>query len=63
MRFEIERTDGLGQPCQKATRGDDGLWYVELEALEELMALITEVGEWIIVKPQPAIEVYNDYRE
>lgn len=64
MRFEIDQTQcKLERPCQKATRGNDSLWYVEIETLEELMALIAEVGEWIIVKPQPSIEVYNNYRE
>lgn len=48
MRFEIDQTQCKQErPCQDAVLGDDGLWYVELSVVAEVMALIAEVDKTI----------------
>jgi hypothetical protein len=66
MKFRISRTsEGRGQqpkPCKNATLEGDK-WYIELNTLDELVALAKEVDEEIIIGKDNDLEIYNDYRE
>ena len=69
MIYTIYRTsDFLGEnkPCEKAQlKRIDEVCYrhytIEINSLEELQALINEVGEIII--DENTIEIYDDFRE
>ena len=64
MKYEISRTsDWLGEkkPCAKAYKENDK-WYIDINSLEELNELISEVESKVIVGNNN-IEIYDDYRE
>ncbi len=82
MKYIISKTSSFGQrneaPCEGAVavgcnEFGDTLWGIEINTLEELMALQDKVGHPLIIGPAPyydaneysgkAIEIYNDYRE
>ena len=78
MIFTIERTGGAygnpEAPCDGATllRESESaghthrVWTIELRSLEDLMALVTMIGEPIIIQhddDMPELEIYDDYRE
>lgn len=82
MKFRIERTsncDGEEKPCEKAYGGehlggradDVRVWYIDINTLDELIALRDEVENELIVgtaqekelNDMPNIEIYDDYRE
>lgn len=50
MKFIIENGEGtISKPCEKAFKDDDGNWAVEVENLQELVALTAELeGEFIV---------------
>ena len=59
MRYCIERTsDSRNKPCEKA----EATWTIEINTLEDLHALIDEVGCEVIVG-KDTIEIYDSYRE
>ncbi len=70
MKFEAKRTSvWIGRPMEEAVNtsgkpdGDwDAVWEVEINSLEELMALIKKYDEPIIVFDD-RIEIYDGYRE
>lgn len=58
MKYKIIRTsyfdDDFKQPCDKAYRGDDNefgfpQWYIDINCLEDLQALIEEVKYPLVV--------------
>lgn len=69
MIYTIFRTSdflGKNKPCEKAQfKRIDELCYsqytIEINSLEELQALIHEVGEIII--DEDTIEIYDEFRE
>jgi len=82
MKFRIKRTsnfDGEEKPCEKAYGGehlggranDVRVWYIDINTLDELIALRDEVENELIVgtayekelNDMPEIEIYDDYRE
>lgn len=59
MKYIIERTsDSSKKPCKNA----EATWTIEIDTLEELRALIEEVGCEVIVGKE-TIEIYDSYRE
>jgi hypothetical protein len=65
--FEIywvsDRGRDNGPPCA-AAKQIDGKWFVDLETIDDLLALITECKyELIVDHNPPSIRVYNDYNE
>lgn len=59
MRYHIERTsNSQNKPCKNA----EASWTIEIDTLEELHALIEEVGCEVIVG-KDTIEIYDSYRE
>jgi hypothetical protein len=48
-------------PCKNAVKDSDD-WFVELETLEDLIALHKEVGDDLIVS-EGSIWVYDSYME
>lgn len=71
MKYEIYRTSewaGCRKPCKSAYKGisDNDIvteWYIEINSLDDIQALIDEVGNPIIIKKDNVIEIYDDYRE
>ena len=82
MKFRIKRTSNWGgeeKPCEKAYGGkhlggradDVRVWYIDINTLDELIALRDEVENELIVgtanekelNDMPEIEIYDDYRE
>ena len=82
MKFRIKRTsnwDGEEKPCEKAYGGehlggradDVRVWYIDINTLDELIALRNEVENELIIgttwekelNGMPEIEIYDDYRE
>lgn len=73
MKFDITRANfrkhGVGPPVEEANAvrvGDKIRWVIELETLEELMAIVSREGELIVYPPNPdipAIQIYDDYIE
>ena len=78
MTFEIERTsdwDASKTPCEGAvlaheeTATDYARYHIEIESLEDLVALMKREGEIIIREGGykedglPVIEIYDTYRE
>ena len=78
MKFIIERTScysGSEQPCEGASifshddKWDETKWSIEINSLEDLMALAGKEGELIVAAPceatynLPSIEIYDTYRE
>lgn len=69
MIYTIRRTSdwqGENKPCKKAQFKGVGkfkynIYTIEINSLEELQALINEVGKIVIDKD--TIEIYDDYRE
>ena len=63
MKYQITRTsdwDGEEQPCKKAILEQD-CWVIEINSIDELQQLISEVGEIIVT--HNSIEIYDTYRE
>lgn len=77
MKFRIRRTSSYcanEQPCEGAelVKEDDEkkIWHIEINSLEELLALSDREREQLIVwnggefsGEMPQIEIYDDYRE
>lgn len=75
MTYNIYRTTYIyysklkdNKPCEKAYKGEpdrwgDIQWYIDIDSLDDIQALIDEVGEDIIIKKDGEIEIYDDYRE
>jgi hypothetical protein len=72
MEFEIYRTSDWGRtekPCDSAYLAGKDRWdncdvyKVKIESLEDLIALRDEVNEYIIIRLDDSIEIYDDYRE
>lgn len=82
MKFRIKRTsnwDGEEKPCENAYGGehlggradDVRVWYIDINTLDELIALRNEVENELIIDTTwekelngiPEIEIYDDYRE
>lgn len=77
MTLDDTRKDGA--PCKNAQLIDtiehiwglEYIWEVELDMVEEALALVHEVGHPIIISDKdihdeengPTIEIYNGYRE
>ena len=68
MIYRIRRTsdswDNI-KPCSKAFRkesSDDPRYYIEINSLEELHELMTEVDCGVIFHDD-SIEIYDDWRE
>lgn len=69
MIYTIHRTSdwkGKNKPCKKAEPNgvncyNNPTYIVEINSLEELQALINEVGQIII--DESTIEIYDDFRE
>ena len=72
MKFVITRTSdwsGITQPCKEAVCThemvnkdyDINRWEIDIKSLQDLYALINEVGRIII--DDDSIEIYDDYRE
>ena len=68
--------NGFGEDCKFADYWDtEAIWYVDINTLEELMALFKKHGKLVIEeswlghydeeqkKPIMEIEIYDDYRE
>lgn len=53
-----------GEGIRRRIKGEPG-WFVEVESLEDLMALNQRYGVLIISTHEgvPSIEIYDDYRE
>ena len=65
MKFEITRASHWSKtkPCKEAVK-EDGKWMIEINSLEELMALIEKYDEFIIYSSEPpSIMIYDDYIE
>ena len=80
MKFIIERVASWkNKPCKNAVlkerkkidfAGNYDIWEIEVNTVEELMAIIEETGEPIILsresynyKDMPLIQIYDDYIE
>ncbi len=81
MKFTIKRTGiwGNDKPCDEATpyevknnvikNGEtEKCWAIEINSLEDLIALYRKYGELVIQtnmwdRETPEIEIYDDYRE
>ena len=78
MKFMIERTScycGSEPPCEGASffshddKWNETKWSIEINSLEELIALAEKEGEVIVSAPcpekndLPCIEIYDTYRE
>lgn len=77
MKFKIEKTSLMfkreEKPTEKAFKEslnnfnnsvmfEDTEWYLEINSLEELIALVREEGYPIIIGLNK-LEIYDDYRE
>jgi hypothetical protein len=84
MKFRIKRTSQScfceSKPCDGAyidkfepdsrdSHYDQRWWAIEIESLDDLLALAEKEGEIIVKAPSkytddlPEIEIYDDYRE
>jgi hypothetical protein len=71
MEFEVYRTSDWGRtekPCDSAylagkDQCNNDIYKVKIESLEDLIALRDEVNEYIIIRLDDSIEIYDDYRE
>lgn len=71
MKCEIYRTSdwaGCEKPCKRAYKdiSDNGIvteWYIDINSIDDIQALIDEVDNPIIIKKDNKIEIYDDYRE
>lgn len=75
MKFEIYRTSDWcreNPPCEGAklvragSVSHDAVYEIEIETLEQLLKLMQAVEAPIIIMgnyDEPAIEIYDDYRE
>ena len=69
MTFTITRTsyfwDNINdRPCDKAYWSEaNECWKIDINSIEELMDLIRDVESDIVVKDDPEIEIYDEYRE
>ena len=65
MRFTIKRASEQEPPCTGAVKEDED-WFVDIETIEELMALREQLntdlvlGKW---DSGPRIVIYDDYME
>lgn len=67
MKYNISKTSDFwgneGKPYSKAYQDEnDKKWYVDIETLNELNAIIEETEHPIVID-MDSIEVYDDYRE
>ena len=70
MKFTIDRAsdpwdEKKSKPCASAAPLVDGgdSWTVEINSIDELMALIAEVRSAVIVYGNKSITIYDDYVE
>ena len=67
MKIKIRRASRPGKankdtkPCPSAV-WDRGAWYITLERVEDLFALVEEVGD-LVLSQEPGIVIYDDYME
>jgi hypothetical protein len=69
MKFVLWRASGYrnpGKPCKNAYEEKNIygalLWYIDINSMEELIALIKEVDDKLIVSDED-ITIYDDYVE
>mgnify|MGYP003429606115 CR=1 FL=1 len=67
MKYNISKTSDFwgyeGKPYSKSYQDEnDKKWYVDIETLDELNAIIEETECQLVINTD-SIEIYDDYRE
>ena len=65
MKYSISRASQRSwsdQPCERAFKDEHGLWYIEINTLEELSAFCVEHNSQIVYD-EDSICIYDSYLE
>lgn len=58
-----ERLKDANKPCKNAVLNDAKEWVVEINTLEDLLAIRNEVSEELVIGLNDTITVYDDFME
>lgn len=58
-----ERLKDENKPCTNAVLNDAKEWVVEIDTLEDLLAIRNEVSEELVIGLNDTITVYDDFME
>lgn len=58
-----ERLKDVNKPCKNAVLNDAKEWVVEINTLEDLLAIRNEVSEELVIGLNDTITVYDDFME
>ena len=58
-----ERLKDENKPCKNAVLNDTKEWVIEIDTLEDLLAICNEVSEELVIGLNNTITVYDDFME